>query len=1120
MRNLLKIVAVALSITAIGRAASAQTTGAVQGAVTDQQNAHLAGATVQLLQTATNVSKSTLTTSTGGYLFDFVPPGAYEVKVSFQGFKSATIESVVVEANKTATVNVKLEIGEVTESVTVQSATERVNTVDAQVSANVGETYLKDLPSYTRNVLTYAAMQPGVEIDTQYIAGGSQNLNILGTQATVNGNRGQRNDFYLDGMDSMNYRNEALQMPNPDAVQEVQISTSNTSAEYGRQVGGVFNVVSKSGTNAFHGSGFYFFRDKDLNAKPWGATSKPDQNQETIGATLGGPVIKNKTFFFLSYDHYKDETAIVNRRQFAPTAAMVNGDFSSFPTVIYDPATGRPFPGNIIPASAQDPVGKSIAQLLPTVSTYGDPFILSATQPAHNQTLYAKIDHHWSDSNSTSVTWMRASGGATYPTLDGNYISIPAWGPQSNESTQDLYHGRHTWVIKNSLVADFRVGYTKHHANRDNFAYDNAFPGSTSDPMTALGAQNTTIPQDGARLYLPSVGIGNAGGGFGSGLYGHEGWLGLFDQPSFHFGGTVSWVKANHNVKFGGDAIKVGQRYAVSGGAPAQTQLNFDGRFSSLGAGQNDFVYGMADLLLGRTTTFAQGGILDYTIHNWNSYFFVQDDWKVTSRLTLSPGVRYEFYLPPSVEGNQRTEYFASDPIHGSVSTFQSSLFPTAPPGIAFAGDPGVPDGFYKTQYDLIAPRLGLAWDVNGDGKTAVRAGIGKYYGSTALQTKDWPSEQNPWQPSAACLGYTIASDPWLGCQANQFTSTPTPFTSSSIQSFAWPGTVPFIYGFDPNYKTAYNYQWNVSVERELMRSLTVQLGYIGNRGRNLTAIQDINYADFSSAANGGNVQARRPNQGFGTINIATSASKSSYNALQAVASVRMTDTLLSRLIYTYQRGYSDCDFDPVNIGGACYANPQNPAGEWGENQLHHVFKFFFTWNIPVLRHSDSWAGRLLGGWQLSGNGAFYSGTPQNVTQGQDWNYDGIFGDRPDAAGSIQYPKADLGAGTWQWVSPSGFAAPGGGTNHNTFGTLSRNAVFGPGRWNVDAGLLKNFHFTKSESRYLQFRLEAYNVFNHANLNNPNLTFTDPNFGRIFGKTGSGPGNTNRLVQLGLKLYF
>jgi hypothetical protein len=1114
MRNLPRIVALLLSITAFASFAAAQTTGAVQGTVTDPQNALLAGASVKLVQTATAVSTTMQTSSAGSYVFNFVQPGVYSVTVSYQSFKSSTVRNVLVEATKTTTVNVKLEVGALTETVEVQATAQPVNTVDAQVGTNVGERYIEELPSYTRNVLTYATLQPGVEVGTTQIAGGSQNLNILGTWANVNGNRGQRNNFYLDGMDSRNYRNEGLQMPNPDAVQEVQISTSNTAAEYGRQVGGVFNVIPRSGTNDFRGSAFGFFRTKDLNAKPYGATDKPDQNQKTYGATLGGPIIKDRTFFFVSYDRYKDQSAVVRNLPTGPTAAMLGGDFSALLPghVIYNPATGQPFPGNIIPVSAQDPVGVGLAKLMSdaTVPTYGDRYVWTSVNPAENQTFLVKLDHHWNASNTTFFTWMRSNGSATYPTLDGSYITFPKWGPQENVSVQQLFHGRHTWTIKSNLLADFRVGYTKHHADRGNNAAEAAFPGAT-DTMAALGAQNTSMIQEGGKVYLPSVRFGSGGWPYSSGMDGHEGWLGLFDQPSFHFGGTVSWVTGKHTVKFGGDAIRTGQRYAVTGGN-SNPNLTFTGGATSLGKNWGDLAYSFADMLLGQTNGFYQMGTLDYTINTWNEFFFLQDEWRITPRVSLSAGLRYELYNPPVVNNDQRTEYYDPSPVHGSVSTYQSSLFPSAPRGIAFAGDPGVPSGFFHNETNLIAPRVGLAWDVQGDGKTAVRAGWGKFYGSTALQTLDWPSEQNPWQPSSSCLGPTISSNPWLDCRANPFTAPPTPFSFSDVQNFRWPSPVGSIYGFDPNYETAYNYQWNVSVERELTKGLTLMVGYIGNRGHNLTTIDDINWANYAPGAGWGDMQARRPNQGFGNIFIATSLAKSSYDALQAAVNVRVGSSFLGRLIYAYQHGYSDCDADPTNLATYCHANPKNYQGEWAQNVPHNIFKFFFTWDLPFLKNSDSLASKILGGWQISGDGAFYSGSPGDVNSGwNEWNFDGVPGDRPDLLGSIQYPKSDLGNGVVQWVSPDAFARP---ASHDAFGNLPRNAVWGPGNWTVNAALLKNFRFSSSQSRYLQLRLEAYNVFNHPNLNFPNLTFADPNFGQIFGKTG------NRLVQLGLKLYF
>jgi hypothetical protein len=279
MRNLFRVTLPLLLMVGIGSLAAAQTTGGVQGTVTDEQSSIVSGATVELVQTETNVSKTVQTNAAGRFVFDFLPPGTYRLKVSAAGFKNATVENVLLQSNKAVTVNVGLQLGAITETIDVQVSVQPINVVDAQVSLNVGEKYIKELPNYTRNVLSYASMQPGVEVGTGQIAGGSQNLNILGTYANVNGNRGQRNNFYLDGMDSHNYRNEGLQMPNPDAVQEVQISTSNTSAEYGRQVGGVFNVLPKSGTNTFHGSGFYFFRTKGLTRRPTGPRTSPTRTR-------------------------------------------------------------------------------------------------------------------------------------------------------------------------------------------------------------------------------------------------------------------------------------------------------------------------------------------------------------------------------------------------------------------------------------------------------------------------------------------------------------------------------------------------------------------------------------------------------------------------------------------------------------------------------------------------------------------------------------------------------------------------------------------------------------------------------------------------------------------------
>ncbi|MGH9845361.1 MAG: carboxypeptidase regulatory-like domain-containing protein, partial [Blastocatellia bacterium] len=724
--SLLIICLLLLSVPAAG-----QTTGRVQGTVTDQQNAVMADATVELLHPATNTTKTTKTTDAGSYGFDYLQPGEYVVKVGIQGFKTASVANVLVEATRTATVNVTLEIGAASETVDVKAGGQRVDTVNAQIATTVEQRFLRDLPSFNRNVLSYAEMQPGVSVNTSGVAGGSQMLDSPGTSANVNGNRSMRNNFYLDGVESANWRNSALQMPNPDAVQEVQVSTSNTAAEYGRQVGGVFNVIPKSGTNQFRGTAFYFFRLKDLNARPWGTpanSKKLAQNQKLFGGNLGGPVFKDKTFFFFSYDGFRDRTARVLNKVNYPTAAMAKGDFSALlagpnPRIINNPATGQPFPGNIIPAAAQDPVGKSLFNLMqPTVPNFGDLYVWTFEEPARNQTFLAKGDHHWTSAHTTSFTWMRSNGSQTLPAAPNLATTFSAWGPEINLSHQNLYQGRHNWVINPNLIADFHMGFVGHVSDRNNSNFKNAFPDAKGDVMTTLGARNVTDVQEGIKQYLPYLILAGVG-------IAHHGWIGLVDQPTFQFGGKVSWIKSSHTVKFGADAVDKGQRLAVDGSLPATNQLDFDGRFSSNGTTTNVAAYTYADLLLGRATFFQSQGILDYTLKSRDIFFFLQDEWKITPRLTLSPGLRYELYLPPRVNGDQRTGYFTPNPVQGAISTHRSTRFPNAPAGLAFEGDRGVPSGFFENQRNLIAPRFGVAWDVFGDSRTALRAGVGKYYG-------------------------------------------------------------------------------------------------------------------------------------------------------------------------------------------------------------------------------------------------------------------------------------------------------------------------------------------------------------------------------------------------------
>ncbi len=359
-----------------------QTTGSVQGTVTDPQGASVPGVILELTNTGTNISSTQTAGQSGAYFFNSIQPGTYALKASMQGFKTDVINNVIIDVNKAITLDVHLSVGTLTQTMSVSADSLQVEVASAQVSTDVSQKFVNELPLFTRNAMDLVQLAPGVVL-THQIEGGSQLMNILTDQVDVNGATTEQNNFYLDGIDNQApYHNGPLQMPNPDAIQELSASTSNTSAEYGRQVGGVFNFITKSGTNQFHGDAYYYFRNSALDANTFennlSGVAKPTDYWKEVGGTVGGPIIKNKTFFFLSFLRYSNNSqGILNTHQ-GITQQMLNGDFSQLlsgpnPVQLMNPDTGAPLFNNQIPTSLIDPVGHKFMSLIPTVSAFGLP---------------------------------------------------------------------------------------------------------------------------------------------------------------------------------------------------------------------------------------------------------------------------------------------------------------------------------------------------------------------------------------------------------------------------------------------------------------------------------------------------------------------------------------------------------------------------------------------------------------------------------------------------------------------------------------------------------------------------------------------------------------------------
>jgi outer membrane receptor protein involved in Fe transport len=1083
LRNCLYL-AFVLAFTSVSLIAQ-DVSGTVQGVIADPTGARIGSVQVELLNEGTQVKVARASNAEGEFLFTFVPPGQYTVTASLAGFKSATVTGINVAVNRTTRVDLTMQVGAVTESIEVSAEAVRIDSVSAQVSTNVPEKMVIDLPSNTRNALSYAEMAPGVTIRN----GGSQVMNITGTSASVNGNRQARNIYYLDGSDNTGpFRNTALQFPNPEAISEVNVSTSNTSAEFGKQPGGVFNVITKSGTNDLHGSAFIYLHNEALNANSW---SRNRAGQERAvdrlrqwGGTLGGPAIRNKTFFFASYMDYYDQNAGFQNTIRFPTPAMVRGDFSQFPRQLYHPDTREPLPGNIIPQGLLDPVAQNLMQMIPTVTNYGDRYIWSFVDPTQNHELLTKVDHNFNSSHilqaSYFTTWGHFDQAAT--NAGGN---VPSFGPQVNKNRQHTGIARHTWVARPNLVIESKFATSRLDADRGN-------PNVGRD-LSDFGA-NWPHVQEGARKYLPMLVLGE---GFST----RQGNLSMFNQNNIRFGSTVAWIKGKHNFKFGYESQRDG---VFQHNDQSSATFNFDGRASSTDptgrvTGQNVFGYSFADFMMGRVATFSTVGILHYNIHTWSSFFFAQDEWKIAPRLTLTPGLRYEFYNAPKEDDDRMVAF---------VPGHRSSQYPNAPLHLAFAGDQGILPGFTESQWTNFAPRLGVAYDITGDGKNVIRGGAGLYYSYNPLQVRLWTVEAPPWRPNATGGDTRSLVDVWGTSRSVVFTRPPTPFTSD-VSNFNYPPRLNNTIGFDPGFRTPYSLQWNVTFAKELSRYMTASIGYVANRGFHMLQILPGNLPVQSPNATLNNIEARRPFSNYSNVGIINTRARTWYDSLQLTGDIRAARGLTTRVTYVYGRMFDYWNEDPTGNSNLQTANPLNLNGERAPDSPRHMFRLFYVYDLPRLMSAPGFIRATVGGWQLSGNLYIQSGDFLNVTLGQDYNFDAVPGDRPDLVKPITYTEGSKDERMGRHFDTSAFAPP---ASRTVFGTLPRNALVGPTTWDSDLALMKRVYIT--ESMFVQLRGEAYNFLNHTNLNNPNTTMSSSDFGRILNRSGS------RVIQVGARLQF
>lgn len=1066
-------------------------TGTIYGTVTDSSGAAVADARVVVVNTGTSQERPVTTNGSGQFTVPLLPVGHYRVRVEKTGFNPFVQENITLDADSSVQIPAILQVGTASQTVTVSANASLLQTEQTNLVQVVDQRRIEDLPLNGRNVLSLMAINAGTSLEST-TEGPLVEINTFGSGSvggggtpyavpiSVNGSRANQTNYLLDNEDNNeSFENLNEPFPDPDAVQEFTMQTSTFDAQYGRGSGGVVNVVTNSGTNELHGTAFDFLRNYDMNAANY-FTGLDAIKRNQFGASIGGPVYiphlyhgKNKTFFFFSYQGTR-QTAAVPAQRFccAPSAAEEQGNFSSFVQpngtgIIYDPLTHQPFPGNIIPESRWDPTSKALLAYLPVANLPNGfyQFSTPAVTVNDNQVL-ARVDENISDTQRLMIRYFYLGEFRSWGEIPNNlyYINAGQSGPAQSAALD------HTWTISPRLVNEFGLAY--HMEN------PSAVPPPGQLSYTKLGAYGVISPGD------PSIILGiNDVSGF---LWNSIGYTA--PQSNYQISDDVSFTSGKHTLKFGFEARKFRMAlasYYLSGG-----NAQFSGGLTSL-PGKSNAANAFGEFLLGDLSSWLQQSYWTETLYQWYYAAYAQDDIRLTPKLTLNLGLRWDPQLGYTEKNNKILTFIPGQ---------QSTLYPNAPLGILYAGDPQVGDQVIPNNWKNFAPRVGLAYQVTP--KTVVRAAFGIFYDRMVMGENNRAASGAPFVSQATCA-------PCPGPLSNPLGG-PTPFDPVPVtlsSSYVFPaytgwGDVPA-----HNSVTPYVESWNFTVEHQLAANLLLRASYAGNESHHLYDGQDINLPVYiPGASTVANENQRRPYQPIGQLNLDNSIGNANYNALQVVAEQRYSHGFTLNSNFTWSKSI-DTQSTQAQV---C---PWNLNACRGPSDFDVEYRFLLSGVIqhPELRNWNWFAREVLGGWQSNLIFTAQSGAPFTVWCPDDNSLSGVgndngVGDFCDRVSGVPvYPSTQT---LTQWFNPAAFQPNAVGT----FGDEGRNTLRNPGWWNLDYSLFKNFAIT--ERAKIQLRGEAFNVFNHPTFSfGPNVSlFSAPG---IFSYA-----RDPRILQVAAKIIF
>jgi hypothetical protein len=1104
-------------------AVAQQITGSIRGTVTDPAGATVAGAAVSAIQIETGLIRTASSDRVGEYVLLELPVGHYRLEATAKGFQSYIQQGITVDVNETATIPVRLAVGTETQKIEVQADAQLIQTTVTSLGKTVSERDVLELPLNGRNFSELGLLQPGVAPLTPGLreAGGSLRD---GQAYAVNGQRPESNNFLIDGANNFNGVDGGFVLKPPlDAITEFKILTHNANAEFGDALGSTTNIITRSGTNGFHGSLWEFLRNDAFDATNYFAKSTEPLKQNQFGGRFGGPIIKDKTFFFGYYEGFRNHQGETVQST-VPSVAERNGDFSKICqtgfdqngfckdtdsngqpiNTLFNVFLNKPYPFNQMPLTPPDtsPLSLGLLSLFPVPNTGDNLYTSTQVVTESSDQFGLRLDHQLTSADTLNFRYAYANGTEFNP-IPTSGASVPGF-PVGQEQRAQNFVATETHSFSPTMIGVARFSFLRNkflYGERTNhttpeslgFQYQSSLDLAVGPPFIQVNGYTTVgDPITGPRNTF---------------------------ENAYDYNGSLSWVRGRHELKFGGGFehihVNMLQGIATNGFFVFAPFPNVPNAFAS-------FMFGQPVFFLQGRGDFARG------INGHSFHAYAQDTYKVNSRLTLNYGLRYEMPSPYTEIHNRQTLF---------IPGRQSTVMPTAPAGLLYPGDSGVPGGLIPTFRKGFAPRFGIAYDPTGTGNWLVTSSYGIFY--EPYYTGQGGPLQSP-----------ISAPPYL--QTAQISSPPPNFADPFNGNPPAPGTfaTPLTnLTLAPNLPLPYSQDWDLNVQHSFGPDLLLEVGYVGTKGTKLPRFIEGNPAIYvpgidpttgQAISNTNNADQRRLYSGctladdpktciFSSTGLIAGIANSSYNALEASLHKRFSHGMAFLVSYTFSKTIDDASSfnmtgsasKPVAGENDLAQDPFNLAAERGRSLFdsRQRLALSYQWAIPLWQRPHGWYQHILGAWQLNGIATVMTGTPFTVFDSTDVSEQGgapeisgfsanrpnlVPGQNPNAGPKT--PSAWLNRAAFQQITPNPLSPV------QQFGTAGRNIAQGPGYADWDFSAFKNFLI--SERKEFQFRAEFFNFLNHTNFRLPDSDISSPTFNQILAA------QPPRLIQLALKFQF